>query len=500
MIRLCYGMDMLSLSSLARLFTREPPIRPGAFLLTVFASMLGVSTVHAQDATVVVEATTEWMDSGFDVRSGAAYLVSITATGAWTNAAGSPMVGPAGYGSLVLPNAIAPDLPFGSLIGRVNGKVFEIGAKLAKRPPDSGRLFLAMNDVPRTYGDNSGRLTVVISQRLNPAVVEFKDPLLSLELLSPDPTPFYIAPDFRWSIKNRTRPPISGYVQVLLDGAPASINPVPIISGLAATSELSGTFTLFTGASPHLDEGQHEVRMQLRDDTASHALLSEVVAYVTAYVPTPTPTIAIQMFKAVPDYQNQGSTSKLSWTLQPNSTCLPADLRLTKKDVGKPDVVVMETSSPTTTGDKTEVVAGGSSPLHYTLSVACKFCSTCQTLASTTVSAQTLLSFAPAPPPAAGILTINGPFFTPIQVMATQPFTVSWTFENDGGAALDAFDVDLFLDGVKEGSSVTVGKLDAHSSVSKSWMITKELASGIHTVELRRNGASVSFGQFQVGP
>lgn len=491
---------MLSLSSLVRLFTRERRMRPCAFLLTTFASVLGVSIVHAQDATVVVEATSEWMDSGFDVKSGAAYLVSITATGAWANVPGGNMVGPVGYGSLLLPNAIAPDLPLGSLIGRVNGKMFEIGERLAQRPPDSGRLFLAMNDVPGTFGDNSGRLTVVISQRPNPAVIGFTDPLLALELVSPDPTPFYIAPAFHWSIKNRAHPPISGYVQVLLDGAAASINPVPVVTGLAATSELSGTFTLFTGASPHLDAGQHEVRMQLRDNTPSHVLLGEIVAYVTAYVPTPAPTIAIQMFKAVPDYQNQGSTSKLSWTLQPNSTCLPADLRLTKKDVGKPDVVVMETSSPATMGDKTEVVAGGSSPLHYTLSVACKFCSTCQTLGSTTVGSQTLLSFPPAPPPPMGILTINGPFFTPIQVIAAQPFTVSWTFENDGGAALDAFDVDLFLDDVKEGSSVTVGKLDAHSSVSKSWMIMKELASGVHKVELRRNGASVSIGQFQVGP
>jgi PA-IL-like protein len=477
---------------------RRRAFRPIVVLLALLASVVVVDTVHAQDASVVVPATTEWMDTGVDVRSGAAFL-SITATGSWTNAAGGQMVGPAGYGSLVLPNAVAPDLPFGSLIGRLNGRIFEIGEKLGKRPPDSGRLYLAMNDVPGTYGDNSGQVTVVISQRVNPAIVEFKDPLLAMELLSPDPTPFYIAPAFHWSIKNWVHPPISGYVQVLLDGASASINPVPIVTGLTANAELDGTFTIFTGANPHLDAGQHEVRMQLRDNTASHALLGEVVAYVTAYVPTPAPTIAIQSFKADPDYQNQGSTSKLSWTLQPNGTCLPAALRLTKKDVGKPDVVVMETNSPAAMGNKTEVVVGGSSPLHYTLSVACKFCSTCQVLTTTTVTTQTLLAFAPAPPPAAGILTINGPFFIPIQVIAAQPFTASWTFENDGGAALDAFDVDLFLDGVKEGSSVTVGKLDSHSSVSKSWTITKEVPSGIHTVELKRNGASVSFGQFEVG-
>jgi hypothetical protein len=284
------------------------------------------------------------MDTGVDVRSGAAFLVSITATGSSTNAAGGHLVGPAGYGSLLLPNAVAPDLPFGSLIGRLNGRIFEIGEQLGKRPPDSGRLYLAMNDVPGTYGDNSGQVTVVISQRVNPAVVEFKDPLMAMELLSPDPTPFYVSPVFRWSIKNRVRAPISGYVQVLLDGASASINPVPIVTGLTANAELDGTFTIFTGANPHLDAGQHEVRMQLRDNTASHALLGELVAYVTAYVPTPAPTIAIQLFKADPDYQNQGSTSKLSWTLQPNGTCLPAALRLTKKDVGKPDVVVMETN------------------------------------------------------------------------------------------------------------------------------------------------------------
>jgi hypothetical protein len=75
--------------------------------------------------------------------------------------------------------------------------------------------------------------------------------------------------------------------------------------------------------------------------------------------------------------------------------------------------------------------------------------------------------------------------------------------ENLGGAALDEFDVDLFLDGVKEGDTKTIPKLDAgKSSNVATWQITKDLAIGGHQVELKRksNGGSLGFKPFDVIP
>jgi hypothetical protein len=240
--------------------------------------------------------------------------------------------------------------------------------------------------------------------------------------------------------------------------------------------------------------------MELRAFTPDHTLLGTTQAYVTAFVPSTPAEISIAEFKIDPDYQNQGSSSKLSWTLQPTATCVPADLRITKKDVGKPDDTVLEVGSPATMGAKNVVVAGGSSPLRYALSVACKFCSSCQTLGPTTVTAERQLWFAPLPPPMQPILDVNGPFFTPVQVKTKQSFSVSWTFANAGGAPLDAFDVELFVDDIQEGGSVTVPKLNAGTDSSKSWTITRELASGIHKLELKKSGGSISFSQFEVLP
>lgn len=468
---------------------------------TALAVALGSECVHAQGTTVTVPANVEWLDTGIDVKAGNLYPLKISATGSWTNVPGGQAVGAAGYGSLRLPNAAAPTEPFASLIGKVNGTIFEIGAGFGKKSPAAGRLFLAMNEVPGTYGDNSGELIVVVTQKLSSAVTTFVDPYLSLDLVSSDPTPFYEQPSFRWGLKNKLRPSVSGELRVLLDGVTASAEPsVPAVSGLAPGSELNGTFALFTGAQPHLSPGEHIVTLELRSLTPDHALLAEAKSYVTAFVPSPPPAVSIAEFKATPDYQNQGSESKLTWKLQPTSTCIAADLVLTKKDYGEPDVTIMQVPTPTTPGAKSVVVAGTSSPLRYTLSVACRYCSACQTLAGTTVTAETEVSFPPKPPAPAPYLVVNGPFYTPIQVREKKAFSASWTFENLGGAQLESFDVELFLDGAKEGDSKTVAKLDPGKSASETWAITRELVSGIHQLDLKRSGGSISFSQFDVIP
>jgi len=54
--------------------------------------------------------------------------------------------------------------------------------------------------------------------------------------------------------------------------------------------------------------------------------------------------------------------------------------------------------------------------------------------------------------------------------------------------------------GRDKGDSKTVAKLDAGTSASVTWAITKELPSGVHHLELKRRGGSIGFTQFEVIP
>jgi len=478
-------------------------------LITAFTALALALTgtgAQAQTTTVTVPANVEWFDTGIDVQAGASNVLSISATGRWRNVPKGLALDAAGYGSTRLPNALAPAELFGSLIGRVNGTIFGIGKSFKGNSPASGRLFLSMNDVPGTYGDNSGQLRVVVTKSVSGVTSGFTDPILLLDLLSTDPIPFYERPSFHWVLKNRTRPSFSGEFRVLLDGVLTSADiSLPTVSSLGPSSELSGTLTLSTGTPPNLTPGNHTVILALTANTPDHAVVvqSDPIA-LTAVVPTPPPSIVITEFKAKPDYQDQGKEVELSWKLQPTSSCVAADLALTKKDYGEPEVQILAVPKPATSDSKSVVVKGTSSPLRYRLSVSCRFCAACQTLASTTTQDEVKVSFSPTPPAPTPYLVVNGPFFTPSgDVREKSRFTVSWTIENLGGAPLEEFDVELFLDGAKEGGTKTIPKLDAGKNTNEAtWEITKELPVGGHQLELKRKvgGGSLGFKPFDVVP
>jgi hypothetical protein len=260
-----------------------------ASLMLAVVMWSGTKNLAAQ--TVTVPSTVEWFDTGIDLRAGVVFRLSIVATGTWTNTPGGQAVDAAGFGALRLSGALAPSEPFAGLIGRVGTTVFNVGTSFRGRSPAAGRLFLAMNDVPGTFADNTGSLTVVVSQRVNSTITTFQDPVLFLELQSADPTPFSTPPTFRWVLRNRIRPPISGEFIVLLDGVVSSaISPgLPSVQNLAANSEVGGEFTLNTGTPPHLNAGDHTITLQLRAYTPTHDLLVEANAYVHAFVPPPEP-------------------------------------------------------------------------------------------------------------------------------------------------------------------------------------------------------------------
>lgn len=119
------------------------------------------SPALAQDSgTVVVDARAEWVDTGIDLRQGDRMRVGAEA--AWSNVAEGSLLGPDGYQS-PYPGTVLADVPLGALIGRVGDTVFAIGRGFDQASPAEGRLFLAMNDVAGTYGDNRGRAVASIS-------------------------------------------------------------------------------------------------------------------------------------------------------------------------------------------------------------------------------------------------------------------------------------------------------------------------------------------------
>lgn len=102
-------------------------------------------------------------DTDFDVVAMTEYRM--TATGLWNGGAGGD-VDANGQIGVTNPMAIVPTGNLYSLCYRIGlaGTWTFAGADLTFTPGSSGRLYLAMNDVPGAYSDNSGELTVTISE------------------------------------------------------------------------------------------------------------------------------------------------------------------------------------------------------------------------------------------------------------------------------------------------------------------------------------------------
>jgi hypothetical protein len=131
-------------------------------------SFLVVSAPHAHGqvtapettvrATVIVEASHPWVDSGLIVRKGERLSFEATGTIRWGRKS-DQVAGPQGHGTK------AGKVGTGGLIGRVGvtGKPFPIGGTRTPIPmPQSGKLFLGINDF--IFKDNAGSFVVTIAQ------------------------------------------------------------------------------------------------------------------------------------------------------------------------------------------------------------------------------------------------------------------------------------------------------------------------------------------------
>lgn len=204
-------------------------------------------------------------------------------------------------------------------------------------------------------------------------------------------------------------------------------------------------------------------------------------------------SVAITEFKAHPDYVNQGDYSSLQWTLATSGGCTPVDLDLFERVYGQPETKILEESSPGLSGSKSVTPPPISSPVYYRLSVACKG------VGGSAVSKETTLGFAPKPIMAPYIVAY-GPFVVPSPPHEKMPFTISWTFENLGNADSSEAQVDLYIDGVKEGDTKTVSQLGTGKVTTVSWSVTKELTGYAHTAEIRSGTSSLGSGNFTMDP
>ncbi|HUR19815.1 MAG TPA: hypothetical protein VMZ90_03350 [Vicinamibacterales bacterium] len=120
------------------------------------------------DGAVAVNANDPWTNSGINVRTGEFLRFSVSReirVGPGANDVAPPDGNPnVTTNSTLFRRLPVPDVPVGSLIGRVgNGRAFPIGsAPQAIRMPANGTLMLGVNDM--TFNDNSGWFRVVVSR------------------------------------------------------------------------------------------------------------------------------------------------------------------------------------------------------------------------------------------------------------------------------------------------------------------------------------------------
>jgi hypothetical protein len=114
--------------------------------------------------TVIVDAGKMWVDTGITLASGNSLIMQ--ASGQWANTTPHAPYGPNGLNN-TWPGTILESANIGSLIGSIDGFIFPVGAYYSGNSPASGRLYLSINDVPGTYSDNWGQMSVRISYRDN---------------------------------------------------------------------------------------------------------------------------------------------------------------------------------------------------------------------------------------------------------------------------------------------------------------------------------------------
>lgn len=141
-----------------------------------FRLLITLSVVIPQQLSAqkyIISAKQKWVDTQLDLKKFQRF--SAGSIGYWTNGGGNPQqVSASGFPGVFISSALAPALPLGALIGKVNDVVFLIGEDFQGTSPADGRLLLSMND--DDFSDNDGQVKVsleikpVLEVKLNEGV------------------------------------------------------------------------------------------------------------------------------------------------------------------------------------------------------------------------------------------------------------------------------------------------------------------------------------------
>ena len=117
-----------------------------------------------------VPATQEWTNTGIDVSRGQVVLFSTSGSVQLSRNARDTAEAAGSAGTSVNSRAPIRDLPRGALLGRINdGRPFGIGDQAQVTMPESGTLYLGIND--DSYSDNSGQFVVTITPQAGSATM-----------------------------------------------------------------------------------------------------------------------------------------------------------------------------------------------------------------------------------------------------------------------------------------------------------------------------------------
>jgi len=120
--------------------------------------------------TVNVPATQEWTNTGIDVSRGQVVRFSTSGSVQLSRNARDTAEAAGSAGTSVNSRAPIRDLPRGALLGRINdGRPFGIGDQAQVTMPESGTLYLGIND--DSYSDNSGQFVVTITPQAGSATM-----------------------------------------------------------------------------------------------------------------------------------------------------------------------------------------------------------------------------------------------------------------------------------------------------------------------------------------
>ncbi len=128
------------------------------------AQVLNTATLEekktSQTKRIEIPATEMWLDTGIDVDN--KFVAIKYESGQWSNGGKNALWGNGEGTEGSYPGTIVPGAPLRSLVGKTNEGSFFVGNS-KEGHLGHGRLYLSINDTPKTFGDNVGFLVVNVT-------------------------------------------------------------------------------------------------------------------------------------------------------------------------------------------------------------------------------------------------------------------------------------------------------------------------------------------------